>query len=397
MRRWIIIIIFTLECVLLSGCWSSNPIEDVNMEVGIALDSADETRVEEEFRRKGGDYPKRDTISSTFQFIVPKGNNGSKEKGSSMGSFHNMTETGDSIFESVRELALRSDRPPIGHHLKVIVVGDQLARSRNLSELIEFFSRDNDIRPSVLVMVSKGKARDVLSEAMPGQIPALVLSDIYNNRDRSSRIWEPLSIAKLVGPLHGKTSFILQNVIMSEKEHKFAGAGVFLGKTGKLIGFLNESELEGLIWLTGKGRGGVLKTRNTEDNRLITYEIFSVNSKIKAIVKGEDISFHVTIESRGRHAEIFSSEGEALDEDYVIKNEEALEKQVEQMVRHTADTLQNKFHADPAGFGKNLQIQYPAVWNKVKEDWDETFSKIPITYEVKVDIKDYGASNTASD
>lgn len=51
-----------------------------------------------------------------------------------------MTETGDSIFEAIRELSLRTNKPPIGHHLKVIVIGEQLARSTKLSELIDFLA-----------------------------------------------------------------------------------------------------------------------------------------------------------------------------------------------------------------------------------------------------------------
>lgn len=48
-----------------------------------------------------------------------------------------------------------------------------------------------------------------------------------------------ISIAKVAGPLHGKRSFMLQNVISleKEKETKLDGAGVIKGKTGKLVGF----------------------------------------------------------------------------------------------------------------------------------------------------------------
>lgn len=397
MKQWSALITSLLLCILLSGCWSSFPIEELNMEVGVALDSADETAIEEDFAQKGGDYPKKHRISCTYQFVIPQGSVGSKKDASSGKNFYNMTETGDSMFEAVREISLRTRRPPIGHHLKTIVIGEKLARSTKLSELIDFYSRDNDIRPSVLLYVSKGKARDVMENALPGQTPAFVLEGIFNNRDRTTRIWEPVSMAKAVGPLHGKTSFLLQNVIAAGKETKLAGAGVIKGETGKLVGFLDESELEAMVWLTGKGKGGVLKTYDPDNNGLITYEIKSMGSKIKANVKNGVISFDVKIESTGRYGEAFSSNSEKLHGGIMKRDTKTLEKHVIDMLQTTMKKMQEEFHVDAAGFGTSLHIQHPAVWRNVKEDWDEVFSHIPVTYEVKLNIEEYGASGTTSE
>ncbi|ULO10606.1 Ger(x)C family spore germination protein [Paenibacillus sp. 19GGS1-52] len=385
------------QCLLLCGCWSSSPIEDLNMEVGVALDSADETGTEAEFEREGGSYPKSNKISCTYQFVIPQPASSAKTSSLQSKNFNNMTETGDSIFEAMRELSLRTNRPPSGNHLKIIVIGEKLARSTKLTELIDFFSRDNDIRPSVMLLVSKGEARDVLKDALPGQVPSFVIKGIFNNRDRNMRIWEPVSIAKAAGPLHGKTSFMVQNVVAAGKEPKFAGAGIIDGKTGKLSGFLDESELEGAVWLTGKGKGGVLKTYDPDNGRLITYEVKSASSTIKAKVEGEQISFHVKIESRGRFAETFSASQVKLDEAYVKKDEIALQKQLIQIVKATVEKMQHELHADVGGFGTSLHIQHPAVWQKVKEDWDQTFSTLPVTYEVILNIEEYGASGTAAE
>ncbi|WP_151735749.1 Ger(x)C family spore germination protein ['Paenibacillus yunnanensis' Narsing Rao et al. 2020] len=399
MRRCLLLAaIAALQALLLTGCWSSAPIEDVNMEVAVALDAAEETKIEESFAGAGGVYPKRNKLSCTYQFIVPQGSVGSKKEGASSRSYYNMTESGDSVFESVRELALRTNRPPIGHHLKVIIIGEKLARNVQMSELIDFFSRDNDIRPSVLILVSKGEARDVLNNALPGQTPAFVMEGLFANRDRNLRIWEPLSIAKAVGPLHGRTSFLVQNVIAAENEVKFAGAGLIKGETGTLTGFLNEMELGGVVWLTGKGRGGVLKTYAQEEGgRLITYEVKSMDSTIEAQVQGGEISFHVQIESTGRYAETFNTNGSALKSDFIKRDEQLLEKQVQANAKKALAAMQDRLQADAAGFGKALQIQHPQVWRKVKDHWDEVFSTVPVTVEAKLTLEDFGASGTSSE
>ncbi|MFF2019055.1 Ger(x)C family spore germination protein [Paenibacillus sp. NPDC058177] len=386
-----------VACLLLSSCWSSSPIEDVNLEAGVALDVAEETETEQDLAQKGGEYPKRNKVSCTYQFLIPQGAIGSKKEGAQSKNYYNATQTGDSIFEAVRELSLRSNRLPIGHHLKTIVIGEELARTTKLSELIEFFSRDNDIRPSVLLFISKGKAREVFRDSLPGQTPAFVLNGTFNNRRRITRIWEPVSMAKVVGPLHGHTTFALQNVVVSGKETKFSGVAVIKGSTGKLGGFLDEAELDGLVWLTGKGEGGSVKTYSSDNNKLVTYEITGMDSKIKASVNGDKISFHVLIESKGRIAEAYFAGGERLVGGTIRKARETLEKKVQDMVKTTVRKMQHELQADVAGFGKSLQIQHPSVWNKVKTNWDTVFSSVPITYEVKLNIEDYGASSTTSD
>lgn len=398
MRLWKVWISGIAISILLSGCWSSFPIEELNMEVGVALDAAEETESEKDFEEKGGSYPKRRKFSCTYQFIIPQGSGGGSQKNTpSSKNYYNMTETGDSVFETVRELALRTRRPPIGHHLKTIVIGEKLARSANLSELIEFYSRDNDIRPSVLLYLSKGRAREVFENALPGQTPAFVLEGIFENRERTTRIWKPMTMAKVIGPLHGKNSFLLQNVIADDKETKLAGAGAIKGETGKLVGFLNEAELEGVVWLTGQGHGGVLKTYDPKNDKLITYEIKSMKSKIKANVKGEDISFHVKIKSTGRYGEVFSEDAVRLDEAIVKYDEETLQKHVINMLQTTVKKLQEDLHVDVAEFGSNLRIQHPKIWQKMKDNWDERFSHIPVTYEVDLSIEGYGASYTTTE
>lgn len=105
------------------------------------------------------------------------------------------------------------------------------------------------------------------------------------------------------------SSFLLQNVISIKGETKFAGAAVIKGKTKKLMGFLNEQELEGVVWINGKRNGGVVKTFDKESKKLIIYEIKSIKSKIIPHVNGNNISFDVNIESEGRLSENWMQSG----------------------------------------------------------------------------------------
>lgn len=54
MKKWRVSITFLIVCILLTGCWSSTPVEELSMEIGVALDSAEETGDEEATQQGGG-------------------------------------------------------------------------------------------------------------------------------------------------------------------------------------------------------------------------------------------------------------------------------------------------------------------------------------------------------
>ncbi|WP_258297255.1 Ger(x)C family spore germination protein [Paenibacillus peoriae] len=385
-----------LICCTLSGCWSSSPVEDLNLETGIAMDVVSQSSQEEQINRKGGNYPKKELITGTFQFIIPEESGGSNSSSPQAKKFFNITETGDSVFEMIREISLRTNRPPIGQHLKTIIISSSLLRKIPLYELLDFFLGDNDIRPSVQLLISTDKAGNALQEKIPGQIPAYILKDIFENRKRNARLIKPVALVKVVGPMKGKRSFILPNVIAAENEIKLAGAGIIKGKTQTYGGFLNESEVEGLMWIKGQLVGGVLKSSDPQTGKNIAYEIKAVKSRIKANVQGDDISFQVKMTSEGRVSEVFNKKENLRSNDVLGQEESIFQERVNSLAEQTVAKMQ-KLQADVGGFGEALRIQHPKVWRKVKEDWDTTFSTIPVRFSTDIHIEDYGSSITTAD
>ncbi len=374
----------------LTGCWSSHEIEDVSIEVGLSLDKGEVSTIEKELEEQGGGYPKNNNITLTFQTVNTKvAVTGSKGGGSEQKSYLNVSETGDSTFQMVREISLRRDRPIIGHHLKVIIISEELLNTYNLEELLDSYLRDNDIRPSCLVLISKGRASDALESNQIGEIPSFRLVKMVENGYRSNKILPPMPLAKLTGKMQSDSSYLLQNVISTNGEVKFAGAAVIKGESNMLVGFLKEEELEGITWITGKVKGGLVKS--SEKGQLIAYEIKSIKSKIIPKVRGGNISFDVNIKSEGRLSENWVNSGDPFDNEFLKKTEKVVESEVKRLMKNVVQKMQEDYEVDVAGFGNELRIKYPKVWRKVKKDWDQTFSKIPIKYNVEIRITDYGA------
>ncbi|MDH2363869.1 Ger(x)C family spore germination protein [Priestia megaterium] len=393
--QFLLVLLSVLLLLPLTGCWSSHEIEEQSLEVGVAFDKGKESMIEEELDEQGEGYERKNLITSTYQLITPQvASSTTKQGGPQQKPYVNVSETGDSAFQMVRELSLRSDTPLNSSHLKVMVISGALARSYSLEQLVDQSLRDNDLRPSCLVVISKGRARDTLESKTAGEIPAFRLSGMVNNTFRTTRILPPMSLIKLASKIRSESSFLLQNVVSANGEIKFAGASVIKGKTGKMIGFLNEEELEGVTWITGKGQGGLVKSFDKKTRQLIVYEIESMKSHIQPHVKGNNISFDVHIDSEGRLSENGVVSGNPFENQFLKKAQKASEKEVEYLVKNVVEKMQKEYKVDVAGFGNRLRITHPRVWRRVKENWDQTFSEVPINYDVKLTIKDYGTSGS---
>ncbi|MGE7907705.1 Ger(x)C family spore germination protein [Peribacillus sp. NPDC094092] len=382
-----------LLLLFLTGCWSSHEIEEQSLGIGLAFDSGKKTYIEKKLNEQGEGYLRKDLITSTYQVITPQvASSTTKQAGPQKKAYINISQTGDSVLQMTRELSLRSEQPLTAHHMKVIVISESLAKSHGLEQLLDLNLRDNDFRPSCLVLISKGRASNTLETKTAGEIPAFRLVGIVENAYRTTRILPPMSLIKIESKIKSDSSFLLQNVLSVNGEVKFAGAAVVDGKTHKMTGFLNEEELEGVTWITGKGKGGVVKSFDEETGQLIVYEIESMKSNIIPRVNGNNISFDVNIESEGRLSETWVDQGNTFKNEFLKKAEKSSEKEVERLVRNAVEKMQKEYQVDVAGFGNRLRIENPKVWKKVKMDWDQTFSEALINYNIKLTINDYGTS-----
>ncbi|WP_347941067.1 Ger(x)C family spore germination protein [Peribacillus simplex] len=382
-----------LLLLFLTGCWSSHEIEEQSLGIGLAFDKGKKTFIDKELNEQGEGYLRKDLITSTYQIITPQvASSTTKQAGPQKKAYVNVSQTGDSVLQMTRELSLRSEQPLTAHHMKVIVISEELSKSYGLEQLLDLNLRDNDFRPSCLVLISKGRASNTLETKTAGEIPAFRLVGIVENAYRTARILPPMPLIKIESKIKSESSFLLQNVLSVNGDVKFAGAAVIDGKTHKMTGTLNEEELEGVTWITGKGKGGVVKSFDEETGQLIVYEIESMKSTIIPRVNGNNISFDVNIESEGRLSENWVDLGNTFKNEFLKKAEKSSEKEVERLVRSVVEKMQKEYQVDVAGFGNRLRIEKPKVWQKVKKDWDQTFSETLINYNIKLTIKDYGTS-----
>lgn len=384
-----------LSCVLLplltAGCWSSREIEDLALYSGLALDAGQPAPVEKTFEEEGATYSKQNKVMVTIQVVPTKsiGTKDKKQSGTQL-AYLNISGSGDSILEIFRQFSTRLDRPIIGHHLKVIIISARLLKQYSIEQLTDFILRDNDIRPSTLVFISQGPARDTLYSKMPNEIPSLHIRGMLRNETRTSKVLGPVTLAKLDAFTHNKKSFVLQNIVTGSGEVEVSGAGIIQGSSGRWLGNLSQEDTECLSWLRNQGNSGAIKTYNWE-HVPITYELRAMKSKITSHVNGDQISFHVDIATEGRLIENWSRDATPSSEQYAKKAEQVIKDKLAIMMEGMIAKLQETYKADVGSFGERLAIEHPGVWRKVKDNWDDVFSRTEITMAYKVKITDFGS------
>jgi spore germination protein len=386
-----------LSLIMTTGCWDRTEIEDMGIVLGIGIDkpktitakkrAEKEAKENKEEKEKIAKHPR---VSVVHNYIVPKAVAG-KQGGGNQKPYENLITEGESIFEVIRELSTHTARPPSYQHLKIIVISEEIARTIDLRNIIDFFLRNPETRRTIKVLIAKGKTREVFE--VPPRVatnPALKLFEMTGNTKKTLRMAPELNLGDMSEKLTGETSFVMQRVVPSERETKIAGAAVIKGKTRKMIGWLGEEEIEGLNWLSGKGKAGIIKGMDKKTEKMIIYEVYKMKSKIQPKVQGKDISFTVTIETEGELREDWLIPGDAFKESMIKKAEKATETQIKTLAQKALQKTQKDFKVDVAGFGKQLSIHYPKVWKEVKKDWDRHFSTIPVEIKVSVHIREFG-------
>ncbi|MDI4645904.1 Ger(x)C family spore germination protein [Cohnella hashimotonis] len=372
---------------LLSGCWSSKEIEKLAVYSGLALDVGVPAPVEKDFEEQGANFTANHKVMATVQIVPVKSASAQQDnkQKATQHAYQNVSGSGDSIFEIFRQFSIRLDRPIIGHHLKVIVISSELLRRQTMEQLMDFVLRDNDIRPSTMVFVSQGEARETMASAQPNEVPSLHIKDMLHNRSRTSKVLEPVTLSKIDALTYAKRSFVLQSIVAGGGESEFSGAGIIKGSSGHWIGHLNQEDTECLAWLTQSGTSGVIKAYD-EKNEPLSYEIESVKSKIKTVADKDRILFKVSLSFQGRISETWSDHNASTSNAHAEKLASIVEDRLASMMQTLLHKLQSEFKADVAGFGRRLSIQHPSVWKKVKNEWDDVFSRshVEIKYDVKV-------------
>jgi len=254
------------------GCWDQQEVERLGIVLATALDQAPDGRV-------------RLTVQTINPKAIAGGGGGPGVGGGGAGGgarpFRNRSAEGSTIFDCIRLMSLESPRHLFFAHNQIILISEELARSRGIEELIDFFDRNPQIRRSNWVLISRSDISSVLE--LPGEITVPASQRIASiiREQRLSSYFPATQLGDFLESLETEGSEAIATGIQVEPNEtevrdriardspegirramaigsnvKVGGTAVFSGN--KMAGWLDERESRGLLWVRGKVKGGVI-------------------------------------------------------------------------------------------------------------------------------------------
>lgn len=401
----IIFVIHSLLLFSLTGCWSSHEAEENAIVDIMGID-----------KNENGEYEITASIVKTYQIFSLTTKRSSDEKGENS---YIISTTGKSIVQAISRLASSIPKRLYFGHMNVLVLGNTFASDEDMGPSLDFFKRENDFRPNIQLFVTKGKAKDIVSTT-PELKPTLGLEirGLFRaNRYATSAMVKDLGkfseaiSSNAMEPYTGVLSSTIKNedfaqegkgkpfekesgeiVQQDNREASLRINETAVFKKGKLVGYLNKEETNGLLWLKGELVKDVIvvpcEYGSSKENTSLT--IRKVHTSITPVKTDSGIVLHVDVNADGEINEMTCSTPSISS-----NNLANLNRKVEGIVRKDIDYLFRKikyaWNTDIVGFGDRINRKYPEVWREMASPWNEDgFKNADIDIKIKFSITRFG-------
>ena len=362
--------------LLLSGCWSKRELNELAIVVALGVDKVD------------------DQYELSIQVVDPS-EISTRQPSTGRTPVITYHATGETIFEAVRKMTTLAARKPYFSHLRIVVIGEELAKE-GINEALDLISRDHEFRNDFDVIMShEATAKDVLSVLTPiEKVPA---NKMLNSLRVSEKVWGStisINIDDLVNTLNNNEKSAILSAIEIHGDPKlgmdqtnvkrvktpvllkYVGLAVFK-KDSRGLSYIND-KIDSTIEIIACTNGGTLST-----------EITKSTTKIKGNFKkgSPHINVHIDVEQNVGEVECDMKLSNNKSIKYINKK---TEKMIKQHVENTIRTVQQNYQVDVFGFSEVLHRSDAKQWKKIKNDWETIFPELPINVEVHVNTQGLG-------
>lgn len=306
-----------------------------------------------------------------------------------------VTSTGSTVFEAVRAAAGITGRRLFWGQTLLIVMGEELAR-QGLGPVLDVYVRDHESRYLAWLAVARGTAAEVMAApAALEKVPARAIDSQLRAAGAAStaaavRLHE--FAVDLAQPGRSPVASAVELDPGAAGHPRISGAAAFKGD--RMVGWLDEREARGLLWLRNRVQSGVVSVASPADpGRRVSLEIVGASSRmqpffqagypgVKAVVR---VAAYLG-EQQGRENLTTAGSLRAL--------EASLAREVEGEIRAALDRARG-LKADIFGLGTSFYRHFPRQWKVLERDWEESyFPVLPVEIEVRARIKQTGMIKT---
>lgn len=358
-------ILIILLAIFITSCWNRRELPELAIVAGVGIDVGEEP----------------ETVSFTSQVIKPAKIKTGAEGSSEPMPYYNVTSTGRTIFEAIRKSARLIDRRLYFPHSQVIVISEEIAK-KGVTQYLDLMVRDPEFRRDNFILICKGTAAGVLeAKTELGEIPGTNLYHLVRRRTGAS-LASAATLLQFIQRLMSKTTAPIASLVEINPEGKtlkLTGTSVF--KKDRLIGYLDEMETRGLLWVLGEVKAGIIIVKCPSGEGNVSLEVVSASGKINPQNKDGELQIEVKVGVQVHLAEQTCpgdlTKPEASD---FLKKE--LEAEVKKEI-NAALSKARELNSDVFAFGNEINKKYPQLWREMEANWDEDFSKMEVVIKVE--------------
>ncbi|MEK3722823.1 Ger(x)C family spore germination protein [Paenibacillus sp. FSL H8-0034] len=366
--------------LVLTGCWNRRELNEISIATAIGID-------------KNGDQ-----FIVSVQLLNPDEIAAKKGGGQSLPVITQQIASGGTIFESIRQLSTITPRKIYSSHLRILVIGEELARS-GIAEVLDVLSRDPELRTDFYIIVARdAKASEVLEILTPlEKIPS---NKLFSSLKDSEQNWgvtakmdlhqliydlvdkgrEPaMASIRIVGNKNKGQSKENLNAVKPPTNLQYEGAAVFHGD--KLVGWLSSNESKGFNYTQGNIKSTVVRV-TCPDGGNLGVEVIRTHHKIKGKIENGRPVIDAEVGIEGNIGEVACRFD--MTNNSILELEKQVSKEVKDDVEHAIKKAKS-YKADIFGFGGAIHRANYKVWHQFEDRWDEEFVDLEI--RVKVDTK----------
>lgn len=394
-KKALVIVVIVANILITSGCWGQAELNELGFVMVTGIDY-----------EENGKY--RITVMASIPVL-------GSAQGTDRSSMWIGTATGETVANTARNLRKISFKKLSWVQNKVIVLGKEAAEN-GLDEILDVFIRNREIRFDNNVLVSEGKAIDLLlspsdiAKNLYEEISGLILNSqewteayvpdlrefsiaymnkgaeciagrIGYNKSKMNTFSAPKEIMMQMEPLNDKHNLVY-----------LYGSSVF--KNGKLVGFFDETETKGYMWIMGEGKKSALEITSGDKHGDIVIEVIGSKVEQKPSVVDGEIVIEIKIHTNGR---IIENTGNVdFIDDKVIKHlEKEFGKKVENQMMECTYKAQKEYESDVFGIGELIYRKMPNVWREIDSKWNDIYPDIVFKYNIEVTLDRSGEITNA--
>jgi spore germination protein KC len=338
----------------------------------------------------------------TYQVLNPKPV--AAKKGVNEAPFVLYSEKGTGLDVIEKRVMTQAARIMYAPHIRAVVLGEDVARD-GIREILDYLFRDDEFRTDYYIIIAKGTtAKQILSTVTT--IESVSGMKLFESIENSKKWWAPVNSLKIVELINDINAIgnnpVLAGVELAQETGdsdtidrlkssspgmiKFTALGAF--HDDKLVGWLDEKESLAFTNIIGKTKTSADYVDFNEDTR-VSLTINAKKAKIKVSLSDGKPVISVMLSAETM---ITTQTGDVdfTDQENLDKLSSRANEKIISICGKTLDKAQRELKSDIFGFGESIHRAYPKVWNELKGNWDEEFTKLQVNFTADTKIMDLG-------